>query len=82
MSDLLKSFWEFLKFFWDYLNMLSPLQTLFCMAWAALCALLVYGAFVWGSFNPKYYSDEYVESHMHVFHDWFVSHPEDKSRYV
>ena len=82
MSDLLKSIWEFLGFVWDYLNTLTPLQTLICIAWAAVCVLLVACAVQLGSFNPKHYPDEYVKSHMHVFHSWFVNHPEDKARYV
>ena len=81
MSDLLKSFWEFLKFVWEYLNTLTPLQTLICIAWAGFCVLLVVGAFRMGSSNPKHYSDEYVRTHMSEFDSWFDKHPEDKARY-
>lgn len=82
MSDLLKSIWEFLGFVWDYLNTLTPLQTLFGIALAAVCVLIVISAFRLGSFNPRHYSDEYVKTHMGEFDSWFVNHPEDKARYV
>ncbi len=81
MSDLLKSLCQFLGFVWDYLNTLSPLETLICMALTAVFILVVFFAWQVGSLNPGRYPDEYVKTHMWVFHSWFVKHPEDKARY-
>ena len=82
MSDLLNSILEILKSVWELFRVLGPGQSMLCILGAALGIYFGVLAYRACSFNPKYYSDEYVKSHMHVFHDWFVSHPEDKSRYV
>ena len=81
MSDLLKSIWEFLRSVPNYLDMLNPLQFLFCIGWAAVCVCVVVGSIHMGSSNPKHYTDKYVRSHMGEFHTWFINHPEDKARY-
>lgn len=77
MKDILNIFKEL----WEFLYFLGPTQSFFLIIGSVFIVYIGVYMCCMSTGNPKYYSDEYVKTHMHVFHDWFLRHPEDKARY-